>query len=76
MRSEAQMPAACKSTGPGLRRGGSNYHYDNMSSWPERLVIPPEKLHLDDGRAELDPTLIFDWRTIYGRETNVAAPSA
>jgi hypothetical protein len=52
----------------GLRRGGSNYHYDNMSSWRERLIISPEKLHLDDGKSELDPSPIFDWRTIYGRD--------
>ena len=55
----------------GLRRGGSNYHYDNMSSWPERLVISPEKLHVDDG-GELDPSLIFDWRSIYGTEASNA----
>jgi hypothetical protein len=39
-----------------------------MSSWPERLNISPENLHLDDGKSELDPSPIFDWRTIYGRD--------
>jgi glycosyltransferase involved in cell wall biosynthesis len=76
MRSEAQMLRRLQVDRAGLRRGGSNYHYENMSSWPERLIIPPEKLHVDDGRAELDPTPIFDWRTIYGRETDVDEPSA
>ena len=68
MRSEAQMRRRIHQDRAGLRRGPSNYHYENMSSWPERLYIPPEKLHFDDG-SELDPTPIFDWRTIYGYET-------
>lgn len=65
MRSEAQMARRLEVDRAGLRRGGSNYHYDNMSSWPERLVIPPDKLHFDDG-GELDPSPIFNWRAIYG----------
>jgi hypothetical protein len=48
-----------------LRRGQSNLHYENMSSWPERLVVPPASLHLDMGE-ELDPSPIFDWRPVYG----------
>jgi len=68
MRSEAQMARRLEVDRAGLRRGGSNYHYDNMSSWPERLIISPEKLHLDDGNRELDPSPIFDWRTVYGRD--------
>jgi hypothetical protein len=68
MRSAAQMARRLEVDRAGLRRGGTNYHYDNMSSWPERLIIAPERLHVDDGRAELDPSTIFDWRTIYGRE--------
>jgi hypothetical protein len=67
MRSEAQMRRRLEVDRAGLRRGGSNYHYDNMSSWRERLIIPPESLHMDDG-GELDPSPIFDWRTIYGRD--------
>ncbi len=46
MRSEAQMARRLQVDRAGLRRGGANYHYDNMSSWPDRLVIPPEKLAL------------------------------
>ena len=67
MRSEAQMRRRLQVDRAGLRRGGSNYHYDNMSSWPERLVIRPDQLHFDDG-AELDPSPIFDWRSVYGNE--------
>jgi glycosyltransferase involved in cell wall biosynthesis len=74
MRSEQQMLRRLQHDRAGLRRGGSNYHYDNMSSWPERLVIPPEKLHFDDG-GELDPSPIFDWRSIYGREVAGAPES-
>jgi len=68
MRSEAQMLRRLKVDRAGLRRGGSNYHYDNMGSWPERLVVRPENLHVDDGAHELDPSVTFDWRSIYGRE--------
>jgi hypothetical protein len=67
MRSEAQMRRRLQVDRAGLRRGGSNYHYENMSSWPERLVIRPDQLHFDDG-AELDPSPIFDWRSVYGNE--------
>ena len=74
MRSEAQMARRLEVDRAGLRRGGSNYHYDNMSSWPERLIISPEKLHVDDGRRELDPSPIFDWRTIYGRDIPATKP--
>ena len=74
MRSEAQMARRLEVDRAGLRRGGSNYHYDNMSSWPERLIISPERLHLDDGIRELDPSPIFDWRTIYGRDAPSVDP--
>jgi glycosyltransferase involved in cell wall biosynthesis len=73
MRSEAQMRRRLEVDRAGLRRGGSNYHYDNMSSWPERLVIRPEQLHLDDG-SELDPSPIFDWRSVYGNEATNPRP--
>jgi hypothetical protein len=67
MRSEQQMRRRLEVDRAGLRRGGSNYHYDNMSSWLDRLVIRPERLHLDSG-GELDPSSIFDWRSVYGYE--------
>jgi glycosyltransferase involved in cell wall biosynthesis len=67
MRSRAQMDRRLQVDRAGLRRGGANFHYDNMSSWPERLVIPPQKLHVDEG-GELDPSLVFDWRSVYGNE--------
>ena len=66
MRSEAQMRRRLETDRAGLRRGPSNYHYENMASWPERLIIPPDKLHVDRG-GELDPAPVFDWRAIYGR---------
>jgi Glycosyl transferase family 2 len=67
MRSQQQMLRRLEVDRAGLRRGGSNYHYDNMSSWRERLTVPARQLHIDDG-GELDPTPIFDWRSIYGHE--------
>jgi glycosyltransferase involved in cell wall biosynthesis len=69
MRSEAQMTRRLAVDRAGLRRGGANFHYDNMSAWPDRLAIPPEKLHFDDG-GELDPSVIFNWRSIYGDENS------
>jgi hypothetical protein len=65
MRTEAQMHRRLEVDRAGLRRGQSNFHYENMSSWPERLVVPPASLHLDMGE-ELDPSPIFDWRPVYG----------
>jgi glycosyltransferase involved in cell wall biosynthesis len=69
MRSAAQMARRLQVDRAGLRRGGTNFHYDNMTSWPERLVIPAEKLHFDGG-GELDPSVIFDWRSVYGYENS------
>jgi hypothetical protein len=66
MRSRAHMDRRLAVDRAGLRRGGSNFHYENMSSWPERLVIPPTHLHVDDGISELDPSITFDWSTVYG----------
>jgi hypothetical protein len=74
MRSEAQMRRRLQVDRAGLRRGGSNFHYENKSSWPERLAISPDQLHVDDGRSELDPYPIFDWRAVYGREVNITGP--
>jgi Glycosyl transferase family 2 len=65
MRSREHMWRRLERDRAGLRRGASNFHYDNMKTWPERLVIPPDAMHLDDG-SELDLDPIFDWRTIYG----------
>jgi hypothetical protein len=75
MRTEEQMRRRLEVDRAGLRRGPSNYHYENMSSWPDRLVIAPERLHFDDGRAELDPSPVFDWRSIYGYGEGAAAPA-
>jgi hypothetical protein len=71
MRSAGQMERRLQVDRAGLRRGGANYHYDNMSSWPERLVVRPEKLHVDNG-GELNPSITFDWRSIYGNENSRA----
>ena len=76
MRSEAQMARRLQVDRAGLRRGGSNFHYDNMCSWPERLLVPPGSLHTDDGKAELDPSPVFNWRNVYGSEASTAAPPA
>jgi len=76
MRSLGQMQRRLEVDRAGLRRGGSNYHYENMSSWPERLTIPPEMLHFDDGVSELDSSVVFDWRSIYGNAASTREPGA
>jgi Glycosyl transferase family 2 len=73
MRSLEQMKRRVHKDRGELRRGGWNNHYENMRRWPERLIIPPESLHLDDG-GELDPSLVFDWRAVYGRAYSRAYP--
>jgi len=70
-RTEGQMRRRLAKDRVGLRRGNSTYHYDNMALWPERLIIPPEALHVDDG-GELDQDPSFDWRRIYGDEESAA----
>jgi glycosyltransferase involved in cell wall biosynthesis len=67
MRSAAQMRDRIHRDRSGLRRGNLNYHYENMATRPESLEIPAASLHYDDGKSELDPSPIFDWRSIYGR---------
>ncbi len=66
MRSHQQMLARLLKDRAELRRGGDNYHYDNMKLNMDRLTISPDCLHYDDGHAELDPTPAFNWRSIYG----------
>jgi glycosyltransferase involved in cell wall biosynthesis len=66
MRSREQMLARVLHDRAGLRRGNANYHHDYMRDNREHLEIEPQKLHYDDGRSDLDPQLIFNWRSIYG----------
>ncbi len=66
MRSRAQASMRVERDRAGLRRGQANFHYENMARWKERLEIPPDKLHWDDGQTDLNADCIFDWRTIYG----------
>lgn len=79
MRSEAQMVRRIEVDRADLRRGVANYHYDNMSMWPERLRIEPHQLHFDDG-GELDTSVTFDWRDVYGyehsRSTSIIHPAS
>jgi hypothetical protein len=72
MRSEEQMHRRIERDRAGLRRGEANIHYEVMAAQPERLVIPASRLHFDDGKAELDPSLTLDWREIYWGEASPA----
>jgi hypothetical protein len=66
MRSQEQMERRLVKDRAGLKKGGANYHYDNMAGRREILRIRPELLHVDSDAAELDLTPKFDWRTVYG----------
>ena len=48
----------------GLSRGGENAHFDAMVRNRDRMIIPPEILHYDDG-GELSKVPAIDWKTIY-----------
>jgi hypothetical protein len=75
MRSREQMLARITRDRAGLRRGDSNYHYENMKHNSARLEIAPEVLHVDDGRSELNPEAVFNWRSIYGTGAPALATS-
>ncbi|MGO8971581.1 MAG: glycosyltransferase family 2 protein [Myxococcaceae bacterium] len=66
MRSREQMMARLMRDRTGLRRGDSNYHYENMRFRMGRLEIPASSLHCDDGVGALNPEPIFNWRLLYG----------
>jgi len=66
MRSREQMLSRLTRDRAGMLRDGSNYHYENMKLWVERLEVRPEELHYDDGHSELNAEPIFNWRSIYG----------
>lgn len=66
MRSRLQMHARLLRDRTGLRRGTSNYHYENMAANPDILEIRPEQLHYDDGISELNASPVFNWRSVYG----------
>jgi len=66
MRTHEQMIRRLNKDRGGLERHGTNWHYNNMKSNFDKLLIPAPSLHFDDGHAELNPELIFNWRAIYG----------
>jgi glycosyltransferase involved in cell wall biosynthesis len=74
MRNRAQMLRRLTKDRVGIQRPGANWHYDHMKANEERLTISPDSLHRDDGKSELNPELIFNWRPIYGNKPE-APPS-
>jgi len=66
MRSQAQMIRRLERDRFGLRRGNKNFHYENMLFSQDRLRLRPDQLHFDDGHSELNPELVFQWRSLYG----------
>jgi glycosyltransferase involved in cell wall biosynthesis len=67
MRSRAQMIKRLDKDRAGLERHGNNWHYNHMKSIFDKLLIPASTLHFDDGKAELNPDPVFNWRAIYGQ---------
>ena len=67
MRNAQQMLNRLNKDRAGLERNGMNYHYNNMQHNRAKLAIAADSLHFDDGKSELNPQVIFDWRLIYGR---------
>ena len=74
MRSREQMKRRLERDRADIRRGPRNYHYEYMRQNPGRLEIDPSTLHLDDGRAELNRAVVFDWGQVYGGPTDVILP--
>ncbi len=66
MRTREQMIRRLNKDRANLQREGNNYHYNNMAQEGEKLIISPDRLHCDDGVSELDPSVIYNWREIYG----------
>ena len=66
MRTVVQMNRRLDKDRANLERGGSNYHYDNLARYRDTLIMAPELLHYDNGTADLDPTVKYNWRDVYG----------
>ncbi|MBX9951626.1 MAG: glycosyltransferase [Candidatus Obscuribacterales bacterium] len=74
MRSHERALDKINSSRSGIQRGSAIFYYANMSRWPERIIIEPDKLHFDDGVSELNHAPIFDWQYIYGTAPNQGPP--
>lgn len=73
-RSREQLARRVLQDRSGLQRGGMNYHYENMKATLDQIEIAPEQLHFDDGRSELNPAPVFNWRSIYGYAAGKLSP--
>lgn len=66
MRSHEHAMQRIQKDRTGLQRGRTIAYYNLMNTWPERIIVEPNKLHYDDGTSELSVDPIFNWRYIYG----------
>lgn len=66
MRSHEQMLRRLTKDRVNLQRGTANYHYNNMKDRADGLTIAAHLLHQDDGHTDLNPQIVYDWRSIYG----------
>ncbi|MBN1575359.1 MAG: glycosyltransferase family 2 protein [Chitinispirillaceae bacterium] len=59
-----------------LFRNGMNYHYDNLRLNIAKTRLKADQLHYDDGVSELNSSVIYNWRTIYGYGPARPAPDS
>lgn len=66
MRSKELMDRRLDKDRSNLERGESNFHYNNMKKVRENLFLKSSQLHFDNGKSELNHSVIFNWRRLYG----------
>lgn len=66
MRSAQQMERRLSRDRADIQHGPVNYHYEHMKSVADRMRVPASALHYDDGVRDLDPSMKFEWKGIYG----------
>lgn len=49
----------------GLRRAKIMAHYDHMRNTLADIDLKPEMLHFDNGNSPLNPSITFDWKTVF-----------
>lgn len=66
MRSAAQMRRRISIDRAGLQRGPVNWHYENLKAAQSNIDVRADDLYFDDGHGDLNPTMKFDWKNVYG----------
>lgn len=66
MRSVAGMQRRLSTDRANLQHGPINFHYENMKKSLSTRAIRADDLHADDGTTDLDPSMKFNWKDVYG----------